>query len=271
MEIEKKTYTFKFFNLNINNKNESKYEDYFNVNHSAVRNCIIYYLRERQGFTVDDDKIGILSCVQSTNDYFLGKYSIAYNRDCNYTENLKYSNLNIEPNKETGTSCYTYFYIDFKSNKLIFLQRADIKAFTTTINKALRNSISIKFDVEKDWKQRLAEKFTYIKTLEIRYFDENENKKFMQSITKLGDITHEAYFDFVALNLKRMNTKRFIKKLSQLNVRDFDKLDLWGVDDKGQNQKFDCINQIIQKKLNIELNEDEISESKIVETFKKLV
>lgn len=271
MEKQKKSYTFKFYKLILNNKNILLYDDYFNLNHKAVKECVINYLtKDIKKYNIDDDRFGLISCIKYTDDFFLGKYSVAYNPDCNHTETIKYSNYNIEPDKNTGTTCFTFFYIDFKTNNLIFMQRADVKVSISVLNKALSNTVIIKPEIEEKWREKLAEKFTLIKKMELRYFDDDENNKFLESITKLGDIQKESFFDGISLNLSRLSKNKLLKKLSQIDVKDFNKLKIIGINEKGKSENFDCIKQILEKKIYIDMNIDDVVEDKIIEVFKSL-
>lgn len=97
-----------------------------------------------------------------------------------------------------------------------------------------------------------------------------EKQKKSYTFTKLGDIQKESFFDGISLNLSRLSKNKLLKKLSQIDVKDFDKLKIIGINEKGKSENFDCIKQILEKKIYIDMNIDDVVEDKIIEVFKSL-
>ena len=271
---DKKIHIFKYFKIGLINENFNKYEDYFNLRKNAIHDLVMAHLNIKQEFQIDENKIGIIEKIEVTDKYFLGKFSNMHDKNCNYIEHRSYNNFDLVEEKDVGTSCFAYFYIDFEKNIIIYLNRSEISGFTFCLNKALRKTVNIKVLALDNWKEEFIKKFVNIKTIQLRYLDENKNNEFINSIDKMGDIKDFLIYDTLNLKVKKDNEKYIITKITEVNVDAFDEFSLKVIDKKGKVHSFDLIEKVIQKKEELLLNPIDLSEkapiNKIVEIFKKI-
>ena len=269
-------FEFKIYSLKIEENEVALKQRYFNDKYdNFVANALVRCIPKTRTISFKEYQHAAFEVLVINNDYALVEYALYPDANSPFSSNRDPKQNFIKLNEKHEISDErTLFFINFETLGCAILNK-NCKGFKENFQKILQPlNIKIESVNTENWRAELEDVIQTINGLEVKEYDSEKNKNYLQPLNKIGLPCSD--FIYTSIKFKLKNKSKESIKILKTDVTHFEKFIIEYTDKNNATKSFDLIKKKLQKRGYLELIVEEIfnpsnNYSYIVNEFKKIV
>ncbi len=269
-------FEFKIYSLKIEENEVALKQRYFNDKYdNFVANALVRCIPKTRTISFKEYQHAAFEVLVINNDYALVEYALYPDANSPFSSNRDPKQNFIKLNEKHEISDErTLFFINFETLGCAILNK-NCKGFKENFQKILQPlNIKIESVNTENWRAELEDVIQTINGLEVKEYDSEKNKNYLQPLNKIGLPCSDFIYTSIKFRLKNKSKESI--KILKTDVTHFEKFIIEYTDKNNATKSFDLIKKKLQKRGYLELIVEEIfnpsnNYSYIVNEFKKIV